>query len=142
MATETFGQSVLTAQLNAIQDVATELALVKTFLRADSYAQTQAKIVARKTLTVTTDPIWGTRVPDEGAPGDASAQNMRQNCIAVTLDPATDLENTEGTDLALVFMSGSEVLAVSDETTSRAVAEFDVITTYAFYIQANQPVQA
>jgi hypothetical protein len=51
--------------------------------------------------------------------------------------------NTEGTDLCQMLVSGTEILAVSNEssTPQRAITIGDSITSFAFYCQASQPTQ-
>jgi hypothetical protein len=140
MANETVGQSVLDAYLNTIKDTAVEVALVTGWLRTDDYAATQAKVCAQLDVA-TGDAFWNQTIQDETATGegDASAPNRRLECTSVVLNNAGAVENTDGTDLSLVIMSGSEVLAVSNETTNRAITTGDSITTYGFYIQVDQP---
>lgn len=135
----TFGQSVLDAELDAIQDNGTKLGLCKNFLRSDNFATTDGKIIASKAIT-SGHALWGTRTDDtSGGNDDVDAPSRRQFCTSVELDAATGAANGTTDELSLVILSGSEVLAVTDETTDRAVSVDDVITTFSFYIQASQP---
>jgi hypothetical protein len=140
MAIETFGQVVLDGQLDAIKVNADEIGLVKNFLRTDADATTHANVIA--TLVIdTNNAVWGTRVNEStGGGGSADAPNRRQNVTSVVLGNATGTANGTTDDLSLCFFDGGVLLAVSDVTTNRAVSGGDSITTYVFYIQANQPV--
>lgn len=135
----TFGESVLDAELNAIKNAGTKLGLCKNFLRSDNFATTDGKIIASLAIT-SGHALWGTIVPDtSGVTDDADAPSRRLPCNAVQLDAATGTANGTTDELSLVILSGSEVLAVTDETTDRAVTGGDQITTFAFFLQASQP---
>ena len=138
-APATFGQSVLNAQLDAIQNNAVTVGLCKNYARADDFATVQGKVIAQATIH-SGHAIWGTRSPDfSGGTDDADAHSLRQALTAIELAAATGTANGSSDDLSLVLMSGSEVLAVTDETSDRAVSVNDVITTFAYYIQSTQP---
>jgi hypothetical protein len=145
-ALATFGQSVLNAELDAIQDAGTKLGLCKNFLRSDDYATTNGKVIASVVIDAAnsgSNLFWGAREDAiSGATDDGDAPSRRQLCAAVQLDAATGTADGAGDDLSLVILSGSEVLAVTDETTDRVVVALDEITTFAFYLQATQPVTA
>jgi hypothetical protein len=128
----------LDTQLDILQDDATILGLCKNFLRSDNYATTAGKVIASLAIT-SGHAFWGTRVDETSAPGDANAPNRKQNCTSVELAPATGTANGTSDDLSLVLLSATEVLAATDETTDRAVATSDVITTFVTYFTASQP---
>jgi hypothetical protein len=141
MADETYGQSVLAAQLDGIRNAGTEVGIVKNFLRSETYAQTYAKACALKDID-SGNAFWDpTRTNNNDAPGEASAQNLLQHTTEIQLDPAV-LANAAGNDLALIVFSASEVLAVANETTNREIKVNDVITTFLTYFQASQPTVA
>ena len=133
------GPSVLDAQLLYIKDNAERVLLVKDFLRADTYATMVAtKILAELDVT-TGHAIWGSISNiTSGNGADANAPNRQMAINSVVLDTAT--AGYTGTEMALVFVddTGTEILASTDETSDREVVISDVITTFAWYIQASQ----
>ena len=138
MADTKIGASALDAQLNYIVTNTNKIAIVENFLRSDTYAQTDAKVVAEQ---ATIGGLFGSITNNLDAPGDTNAPNRRLAVNAIELDPAG---TTATGDLSLVLMDSdnSEVLANNDETSDRDVETNDVMTTWAFYIQANQPTTA
>jgi hypothetical protein len=133
------GPSVLDAQLLYIKDNAERVLLVKDFLRADTYATMVAtKILAELDVT-NVHAIWGAISNiTSGNGADANAPNRQMAINSVVLDAAT--AGYTGTEMALVFVddTGTEILASTDETSDREVVTLDVITTFAWYIQASQ----
>jgi hypothetical protein len=137
----TFGQSVLDAQLDAIKNGATFVALCKNYDRADAYGTVvPGKVVAKLAIT-NAHAFWGARADDTSSgTDDGDAPSRRQTCTAVELAAALLTTNGTTDELSVVLYSGTEVLAVTNENSaSRAVAVDDVITTFQFYIQATQP---
>lgn len=138
MAATKISVAALDAQLNYIVTNSERLLLVPSYVRSQTYATVSGAAIAESS-----SPSFGTIVNDTSGPtDDADAPSRRLPVNSIDLDAATGT-NTEGTDLALVLVddTGSEILAVTDETTDRAVAIDDVITTFAFFIQASQPSQ-
>lgn len=141
MALTKHGQSVLDAQLNYIVTNTDRILLVPTYLRADSYATVVAKIIAAS--AVTAGDLFGTIVDETTQNGaDANAPNRRLPVNSRVLDAAI-ASNTSPTDLCQILVDdgGSEILAVSNETTNRSISISDVVTSFSFYIQASQPAQ-
>jgi hypothetical protein len=128
------GASALDAQLDYIQTAATQLRLVHTFTRADTHATIVTNTVAM--YTIVAEDIFGAITDNTGAPGDTDAPNRRLAVNAQELSAAT--QQYLGTELALLITDGTEILTAADETSDRAVEVDDVITTWAFYIQASQ----
>jgi hypothetical protein len=136
MSETKYGESVLDAMLTAISGAASlRLLLVPLYDRADTYGDVDAKWIAEKA-----NPTFQTIIDDPG--GDADAKNRRLPVDSVVFDDART-GNTEGTDLCQMLVSGTEILAVSNETSSpqRGITAGDSITSFAFYCQASQPAQ-
>lgn len=138
MAATKIGQSALDAQLEYIRDTSTDLRLVKNFTRADTFATVNTNTIAKFSYTGGT--IFGSISDNSDAPGDANALNRRLAVNAQLLDDATGT-NVAANDMCLVITDAAEILAVTDETTNRAVDPLDAITTFAWWIQATQPTQ-
>jgi hypothetical protein len=138
MADTKIGQSALDAQLAYIRDNSTWIRLVKNYTRADTFATVDTNTIAKFAYTGGT--IFGTITDNTSAPGDANAPNRRLPVNAQLLDNATGT-NILDNPLSLVITDASEILANTDETTDRAVAVDDAITTFAWWIQASQPTQ-
>lgn len=135
-----FGESILDAMLDQIRSTSTILRLVHSYTRADNYATVVSNTCAA--YAIQSEDIFNATYTDEttlnGA--DVNAPNRRMAVAAQVLDDATGT-NADGTELCLILTSGSEVLAVTDETTDRAVSLGDSITTFPFFVQASQPAQ-
>ena len=132
------GQSALDAQLEYIRDTSTDLRLVKNYDRADTFATVNTNTIAKFSYTGGT--IFGLITDNTDAPGDVQASNRRLAVNAQLLNDATGT-NADTNDLVLVITDAAEILAVTDETTNRAVAVDDSITTFTWFIQASQPAQ-
>jgi hypothetical protein len=136
MAAPTFiAATALDAQLTNITGLTTKIALLKTYARTDNYATVEANILAEADTT----GLFGTIVNDETGNGDAAAPNRRLPVNAVELDQAINGGNAGGSDMAMALLSATAVLAVTDESSDRPVIDGDVITTFAWYVQASQP---
>jgi hypothetical protein len=135
MAAPTFiAQAALDAQLTNISAATTKIALLKTYARTDNYATVEGNILAEADTT----GLFGTIANDETGNGDAAAPNRRLPVNAVELGAATG-DNAGGSEMAMALLSATAVLAVTDESSSRPVVDGDVITTFAWYVQASQP---
>ena len=133
------GQSVLDAGLEYIRDTSTDLRLVKNFTRAMTHANVVTNTVAKFSYTGGT--IFGSITDETTQNGaDVNAPNRRLAVNAQLLDDATGT-NADANELSLVITDAGEVLANTDETTDRAVAVDDSITTFVWFIQASQPAQ-
>jgi hypothetical protein len=136
MAETKYGQSVLDAMLAAISGATSlRLLLVPSYDRADDYATVDGKWIAENT-----SPTFGAVIDDPG--GDIDAKNRRLPVESVVFDDARS-GNTEGTDLCQILVSGTEILAVTNEDSSpqRSITAGDSITSFAFFCQASQPTQ-
>jgi hypothetical protein len=134
MSETKYGESVLDAMLTAISGASSlRLLLVPSYDRADTYAAVDAKWISEKA-----SPTFQTIIDDPG--GDADAKNRRLPVDSLVFDDA-DKANTDGNDLCQILVSGTEILAVTNETTNRAINSGDSITSFAFYCQASQPAQ-
>jgi hypothetical protein len=136
MASPTFlAQQSLDAQLNYISSTTTKVALLKTYARTDNYATVEANILAEADTT----GLFGSIINDETGTGDAAAPSRRLPVNSVELDAAINGGNSGGSDMALALLSATAVLAVTDESSDRGVIDGDIITTFAWYVQASQP---
>lgn len=137
------GQSVLDAKLNHIINNSDRIVLVSTFARSHSYATVVGNILAESAISGSGDAIWSAIADETTLNGaNANAPNRRLTVYARELDAATS-GNGGGSDMAQVLLDdgNSEILAVSDETTDRAIAISDVVTTFEFFIQSSQAAQ-
>jgi hypothetical protein len=142
MADTYINPNALDSQLNYIT-AKTDiwLYLVPTWLRSQSYATANTNKIAE--YDVSGDgAVFSAIVDDTGGNGDSDAPNRRLPVGAVTYIDAV-AGNVATTDLCqmLVDKTGTEILAVTNETTNRAVTVGDSITSFAFFVQASQPTQ-
>ena len=133
------GASSLDAMLDQIRTTATHLRLVHSYTRADTWATINTNTCALYVISGG-DIFNATYTNDTSGTGDGDAPNRRMEIYAQELAPAIK-DNTSGVELCLLLDDGSEILAVTDETTNREVKINDVITTFVWFVQASQPTQ-
>lgn len=122
-----FALASLDAQLNYIKTNATTIRLLDDYTAGDSYATVGTKTIGTATITST------------DFTGPAASGNNRT--LTFSGKDGTATANSTVKALHLAITSGTEVLAVTNETTDQTITSGNPLTFPSFVMTSFQPTQ-
>ncbi len=128
MATAFYGQNVLDKGLEYIVNNVNEMRVVSNYTAGDTYAT----VVANTVCLIVTSPTDFT-LGNQGVNGREVIVSAKSGTASADSGAGPDLH------VALTFSTGTEVIAVTDETTDQEITSGNPINVPQFRLKQNQP---